>query len=295
MVSPPAEIAVDADLVRSLLVDQHPDLAGRDIEELDAGWDNTLWRLGRDLLVRLPRRAVAAPLTLNEQRWLPDLARRLPLPVPVPVRQGRPSERFPWRWSVVPWLAGVPGDRAPVTDRDGAARRLGTFLRALHRVAPAEAPANPYRGVPLADRTAIFQDRLQQLAGGLDVSATRQVFELGLAAKPWTGPGLWIHGDLHPANVLVARGTLVAVIDFGDLCGGDPATDVAAAWMLLPVSSFPAFAEAYGGVDVHLEQRSLAWAVLFGVFLLGIGLTDRPSFAPVARAMLARSIGRALR
>jgi aminoglycoside phosphotransferase (APT) family kinase protein len=293
--SPPAEIAVDADLVRSLLVDQHPDLASCDLEELDAGWDNTMWRLGRDLLVRLPRRAVAAPLARNEQRWLPDLARRLPLPVPVPVRQGRPSDRFPWCWSVVPWLDGVPGDRAPVPDGDGAAWRLGNFLRALHRVAPAEAPANPYRGVPLAERTATFEDRLQQLAGVLDISAPRRVFELGLAAEPWTGSGRWLHGDLHPANVLTARGTLVAVIDFGDVCGGDPATDVAAAWMLLPVSSFPAFAEAYGGIDVHLEKRSLAWAVLFGVFLLGIGLTDRPSFAPVARTTLARSIARASR
>jgi aminoglycoside phosphotransferase (APT) family kinase protein len=287
---PASEFEVDEVLVRSLLAEQHPDLADLPITQIDAGWDNTLWRLGRELLVRLPRRELAAPLTTHEQRWLPALAPRLPLPVPVPVRFGRPSDRYPWPWSVVPWLSGVPGHRTALTRPDDAAERLGRFLRALHQDAPAEAPRNHYRGVALAQRAETFQERIASLAAEIDVGATRRVWDRGLAADPWSGSPQWLHGDLHPANILVGHGTVAAVIDFGDICSGDPATDLAGAWMLLPAPALVVFNVAYGGVDDGLERRSLAWAVLFALMLLGIGLGDRPSYETVGRSTLARSI-----
>src|ERR1700732_1586452 len=122
-------------MVRSLLAQQHADLATLSLVQVDEGWDNTLWRLGDDLVVRLPRRELAAQLTINEQRWLPELALLLPLPIPSPVRLGRPSGCYPWHWSVVPWLGGVPGDGAAIADPHDAAVRLGRFLRALHQEA----------------------------------------------------------------------------------------------------------------------------------------------------------------
>ena len=141
-------------MVRALLHEQHPDLVELSLERLDEGWDNTLWRLGSELVVRLPRRGVAAPLVVNEQRWLPTLAALLPLPVSSPVRVGRPSAEYPWSWSVLPWLEGTPGDRAELTDPDDAAIRLASFLRALHRPAPSGAPRNPVRGVALIARAS---------------------------------------------------------------------------------------------------------------------------------------------
>ena len=288
--SPAAEIAVGETLVRSLLTEQHPDLAGLPLVELDAGWDNTLWRLGDDLLVRLPRRMVAAPLTVNEQRWLPLLAPRLPLPIPSPVRVGRPNADYPWAWSVVPWLDGRPGDRTAISEAHDAAELLGRFLRALHHPAPADAPHNPWRGIALSRRVETFDDRIATLATELDAQATRRVWARALAADGWTGPPMWLHGDLHPGNTLVAGGTLAAVIDFGDLCAGDPATDVAAAWMVLPASSIATFTAAYGGIDTNLERRSLGWAILFGLMLLAIGLDDRPTYEPIGRSTLARAV-----
>ena len=259
---------------------QHPDLSGLALEHLDAGWDNTLWRLGGELLVRLPRRAQAALLVANEQRWLPTLAPLLPLPVPTPVRFGRPSVDYPWRWSIVPWLSGCPGDQSAISDPDDAARRLGHFLRALHQPAPPEAPANPYRGVPLAQRRSTFEDRLVELATEIDVVATRRVWDRACDAPQWPYPPTWLHGDLHPANTLVSHGTLVGILDFGDICAGDPATDLAAAMMLLPRSSDATFVDAYGEVGPDLEARSLGWALLFGLMLLSIGLDDRPGLGP---------------
>jgi len=286
---PDAEIDVDAALVRSLLAEQHPDLAHLPIRALSAGFDNTLWRVGDDLLARLPRRAVAAALAGHEQRWLPELAPRLPLPVPVPVRTGRPSGRYPWPWSIVPWLRGDPADRTPIEHPARAASQLGHFLRALHRPAPHDAPRNPFRGVALAQREAAFEQRLAALSGEVDVAALRGLWRHGLAAGAHCGPPMWIHGDLHPANVLVHEGVLSAVIDFGDLGAGDPATDLAAAWMLLPLDQLSTFRAAYGAIDAASQARALGWVVLLATMLLAIGLEGRPSYAEAARAALARA------
>src|SRR5262245_12741960 len=113
---PAAEVAIDAALVRALLTEQHEDLAGLPLVDVAEGWDNRLFRLGDDLAVRLPRRAASAALIEHEQRWLPELASRLSLPVPVPLRVGRPSGGFPWSWSVVPWLSGESAWTAPPFD-----------------------------------------------------------------------------------------------------------------------------------------------------------------------------------
>jgi aminoglycoside phosphotransferase (APT) family kinase protein len=287
---PVEEISVNENLVRSLLVQQHPDLAELPIERFGAGWDNTLWRLGERLIVRLPRRAAAAPLMANEQRWLPELAPRLSLPIPAPIRAGRPNTDFPWYWSVVPWFDGLPGDDSIVARPDHAAKALGRFLRELHQPAPSDAPENPFRGVPLTMRSDAFDEWMTALAEEIDVTATRRVWDRAVEARPFHDIPVWLHGDLHPANILISEGTVAAVIDFGDLCAGDPAADVAAAWMLLPPSALPLFGAAYGGVESDLIRRSLGWAVLFGSMLLAIGLDDRPSYENVGRSTLTRAI-----
>jgi aminoglycoside phosphotransferase (APT) family kinase protein len=144
--------------------------------------------------------------------------------------------------------------------------------------------------VPLVDRAETFEERVAALTGELDVGGTRRVWDRALAAEPWSEPPVWLHGDLHPANVLIHRGTIEAIIDFGDLCAGDPATDLAAAWMLLPASVIEVFEVAYGGFGVALRRRSLAWAVLFALMLLEIGLNGRATYETVGRATLKRAI-----
>jgi aminoglycoside phosphotransferase (APT) family kinase protein len=288
--SPPAEVEIDERLVRSLLADQHADLAGLPLVETDSGWDNNLWRLGENLVIRLPRRAVAAPLLVNEQRWLPELAPALPLPIPAPVRLGQPSGNYPWSWSIVPWFEGCPGDRTPTMEPHDTAKRLAQFLRALHRQAPSGAPHNPYRGVPLRDRAAAFVERMAQLSKDVDVLAAKRVWDRALGAEPWRAPAVWVHGDLHPANTVFVDGRLAAVLDFGDLCAGDPAVDMAGAWLLLPASVLPTFLSVYGDVDLDLQWRSLGWAVLFALMLLSIGIDGRPTYARVGRAGLEKVI-----
>jgi aminoglycoside phosphotransferase (APT) family kinase protein len=221
---PAAEVEVSADLVRRLLADQHPDLARQPVEFLANGWDNELYRVGDGFLARLPRRALGAEIIKNEQRWLPRLAPRLPLPIPYPERTGVPAHGYPYSWSVVPYLPGVPAVQAGSFDPARAAAALGGFLGALHVPAPADAPANPFRGVPLADRAGSFAANLALLAGlggpvGQDLpgrDAVLRGWDAALAAPGYDGPPLWLHGDLHPANILVSDGQVSGVIDFGD-------------------------------------------------------------------------------
>lgn len=146
------EIEITAELVRDLLRDQHPDLADYPVRLGARGWDNQLWRLGDDLAVRLPWATQSADATLRkEHTWLPALAPRLPLPVPVPQRLGEPSALFPRPWIVTTWVPGEPADRAPVTRGAEAADALAAFLTALHQPAPEEVDtAGRGRGGPPA-------------------------------------------------------------------------------------------------------------------------------------------------
>ncbi|MFF4923599.1 aminoglycoside phosphotransferase family protein [Kitasatospora sp. NPDC001261] len=293
---------ITAELVRALLRDQHPDLADRPVTLGARGWDNQLWRLGDDLAVRLPWATTSADeLLRKEHAWLPALAPHLPLPVPVPQRLGEPSERFPRPWIVTTWVPGEPADRAPATRAARAADTLAAFLTALHRPAPDGAPAGRGRGGPLADHAEGFA---RQLASAIelgllpDPEAVRAVWEDAVTAPEWTGPDLWLHGDLHPANVLTADGTFCGVIDFGDLFAGDPAGDLAAAWILLPDGAADRFHAAYRPApDPATLRRARGWAVLRALSCLRIGHAGdhgrpggKPTWGPPARAALARLV-----
>ena len=293
MVWPDAEVPIDEALVRRLLADQQPDLADLPLVLFDAGFDNVIWRLGDELAVRIPRRQMAAPLIEHEQRWLPELAARLPLAVPVPLRSGRPTEYYPWHWSVVAWIDGEPTDRSPIADPEDGAEQLGRFLRAMHEPAPPDAPANPYRGVPLSDRADSFEARLLKLNGRVDEPRLRRLWDDALGARPYLGEPVWLHGDMHPANILVRDGRIIAIIDFGDLCSGDPASDIGAAWMSIPDESLDRFWASYARSDEDLTRRSAGWAVLFSLMLYDIGLDARPSYEVVGRGALERLTARA--
>ena len=198
--------------MRALLRDQDPVLADLELRDVNGGWDNQQWRLGDELAVRLPRTERAPALLRTEQRWLPLLAKRLPLPTPTPVRVGQPSHLFEHTWTIASWVEGEPADQIPITRID-AAQVLVEFLSALHQQAPAEAPANPARGIPLDRLKENVDDWFQVIAENVDADAAREVWGKAVAAPAWQGAALSLHGDLHPANVVVRDGRLAAVID----------------------------------------------------------------------------------
>ncbi|GIT78988.1 phosphotransferase [Leifsonia sp. LS1] len=298
--TPTADIAADATLVARMIAEQHPDLAGP-LRLVSDGWDNRIFRLGDDLAVRVPRREAAAHLIEHEQRVLAAIAERVAIPVPAPVRVGVPSVTFPWPWSIVRWLEGVDGASVDASARAVIAEPLAGFLRAVHIPAPADAPVNPVRGVPLATRDIAVRERLAMLAARPDTVASTDallaVWEDALATPVWGGPALWLHGDPHPGNLLLrtdASGAvdgLAAVIDFGDVTAGDPATDLATAWLTFDAPARAVFRETLdGSVDEATWRRARGWAVIMGT-ALAANSDDSPRMASLGRHALAQLTG----
>ncbi|MEU1734086.1 aminoglycoside phosphotransferase family protein [Streptosporangium sp. NPDC020145] len=280
MNTPAAETDVDDDLVRRLIRLQHPDLEGP-LTLVANGWDNVVYRLGEDLSVRLPRRRAAAGLIANEQRWLPVLAGHVEVPLPVPVRTGVPGEGYPWPWTIAPWFEGRPAADVPPSGRSGLAVPLAGFMTGLHRPAPPDAPRNPVRGVPLAARDQVVRQRLSSIPRS---AGLLPLWERLAALPPWQGPALWLHGDPHPGNLLIGGDGLAAVLDFGDLTGGDPATDLAAAWLVFDEDAREVFRS---GVDADETtwERARGWALVMGTALAAHS-ADNPGMAAVGDHVL---------
>ena len=285
---PNAEAEVDEDLLRNLLRDQAPHLADLPLHRVTNGWDNVIWRLGDVLAVRITRRELSVSLHAHEQRWLPVLAPHLPLPVPAPIVVGRPGPDFPWPWSVVPWYDGTTAERMPLLSTQAPA--LGRFLAALHQPAPDDAPSNPFRGVPLDHRRPSITEWTENPSTAGDrtlIAAARAVFDSGAGAA-LNEERRWLHGDLHPRNIVVRDGRIAAVLDWGDLAAGDCATDLAAAWWLLDLDAHGEFWSAYGEITTATWHRARAWAALFGLSFLNFALPDDPETADARAQELAR-------
>ena len=261
MPQPPAEVILTTASVERLIRAQHPDLAAP-VRPAARGWGNAVYRLGDTLAVRLPVRAVAAPLIRNEQRWLPAIAARLPVAVPAPLAVGEPGESFPWHWSIVPWFSGTPASAVDPQARDDIAVEFAQVLLALHTPAPSEAPHNPVRGVPLAARAAAVEPRF------IDSPRLREIWQDGCDAPTWPNPPVWVHGDVHPGNLVLQSGGIHALIDFGDMCAGDPACDLAIAWLGFTATGRARFVEALeGAYDPHIWTRAQAWAAAIAALL----------------------------
>ncbi|MFI5863794.1 aminoglycoside phosphotransferase family protein [Streptomyces sp. NPDC051546] len=261
-----ARPVIDGTLVRRLVDAQFPQWAGLPLRLLDpAGSDHVIYRLGRELSVRLPRGPGVAGQAAKEAEWLPRLAPHLPLAVPVPVALGRPGFGYPWPWSVSRWLDGEVATAAALADSSEAALDLAGFLTALQRFAPpdrasrAEAVQDDLAGRDRATRAAIAE-----VSGVFDAPAMTALWEAALGAPGWDRPPVWFHGDFHTGNLLTADGRLSAVIDFGGLGVGDPACDLTIAFTLMSAPSRAVFRGALG-VDEPTWLRGRGWALATGL------------------------------
>jgi aminoglycoside phosphotransferase (APT) family kinase protein len=295
MDTPSADIALDDAVVSRLVAEQRPDLAGLPLRLVQNGWDNALYRLGDTLAVRLPRRRVAAQLIEGEQRWLPEFAKRLDVAIPAPIHAGRPTSDYPYHWSIVPWFEGTAVTELAPARRGVIAHDLARFLEQLHAPAPTgehshlrhDVPRNPVRGGALAGRSDAVAGRLASgtIPRAPEVAA---VWRDAVAAPGWAGPPLWLHGDLHPANIIAGPDGVVAVIDFGDLTAGDPATDLATAWLTFDAparASFRAAVEAGHRYDDDTWRRARGWAVSLGTAMAAHS-DDNPRMASAGAHVL---------
>jgi aminoglycoside phosphotransferase (APT) family kinase protein len=256
------ELEIDEALARRLLARQFPEWADLPLRRVEpSGTVNAIFRLGHELSVRLPRREGPTKPGSKELDWLPKLAPLLPVDVPVPVAQGRPTDDYPWFWEIHRW---VEGETVPVEEIDAiqAARDLASLVRAMQQISPAGAP--PGRGVPLAERDRETRSWLSRFDGDPSVTAE---WERALAAPPWDGAPVWHHGDLDARNWLVQDGRISGVIDWGAMGVGDPACDLMVGWKLHSPAARDAFREALPTADATWE-RARGWVLSQGVAIL---------------------------
>lgn len=256
------EREIDEALVRQLLAEQFPEWARLPLCRVEpSGTVNAIFRLGDTLSVRMARRDGPSEAGGKEVRWLPKLAARLPLDIPIPVAQGRPNRDYPWFWDVHTWVEGetVPVEALEATQ---AARDLAAFVAALQQV---DLPGGPLgRGIPLAARDDDFRNWLARFGGDRAVAA---VWEQALVAPPWRGPPVWHHGDLDARNWLVRDGHIRGVIDWGEMGVGDPACDVMVAWKLHSSAARDTFRDALS-TDDATWVRARGWVVSQAVTVL---------------------------
>ncbi|MEV0226176.1 aminoglycoside phosphotransferase family protein [Streptomyces sp. NPDC050704] len=287
------ELDIDAALVGRLVAEQFPQWAGLPVKEVvSAGTENAMYRLGEDMVVRLPRLPGEAG-QVDEQRWLPRLAPHLPLAVPVPLAKGAPGQGYGLPWGVFRWLDGDNVYDAPLTDPAElahAAVELGRFVAALRKVDATGGPAS-WRGGSLTGddgdvRTAI---RGLDAAGTWDGAVATAAWEEALRLPQWDGDPVWLHGDLLPGNLLATGGRLSAVIDFGGLGVGDPAADVLAAWAVFTPETRGLFREA-AAVDDATWARGRGWALCFGLVAEHHYRVTNPVLAAVGHRAVAEAL-----
>ncbi|MBB3678009.1 aminoglycoside phosphotransferase family protein [Modestobacter versicolor] len=283
---------IDVPLVRRLVRAQFPEWGQLPVRPVtSSGWDNRTFRLGEEMLVRLPSAEGYAAAVGKEQRWLPHLARHLPLPVPVPLAQGAPGQGYPWSWSVYRWLDGEDARTAAVTDLTAFAADVAAFLTALQQVdasgGPPPGPHSWWRGAPLAHYDAETRRAIDVLSDVVDRAAVTAVWDRALATT-WERPPRWFHGDVAAGNLLVRDGRLAAVLDFGTSGVGDPACDLVIAWTLFDGGSRTAFR---GGLALDPETwaRGRGWALWKALLLRAAmtGTADRSDPEAVIAAVLA--------
>ncbi|MER6983902.1 phosphotransferase, partial [Streptomyces carpinensis] len=178
----PGERALDALLVCRLIAAQFPRWAGLPVTPVaSGGTSNVMYRLGEDMVVRLPRTAGAAEDVAKEHTWLPRLAPSLPVAVPVPLGRGTPAEGWPWPWSVYRWLDGENPAVGSIDEPGPLAEDLAGFVAALHRIDPADGPPS-YRSEPLSARDTDTRGAIAELRGAVDAVAATAVWEEALRA-----------------------------------------------------------------------------------------------------------------
>lgn len=264
------EVPIDASLVKQLLKTQFPHWADFPIQRVkSAGTDNALYRLGADMVVRLPRIHWAIDQINKESQWLPKLAPHLPFAVPTPIAIGTSDETYPWAWGIYKWIEGESATRENIEDLSVVAKELASFINALQKIDVTNGPAaleNDLRGAPLSTRDEDTREAIISMKDMIDTEIALKIWDASLQAPEWDKPPVWFHGDLLPGNILIKDGHLKAVIDFGGLGVGDPACDLLSAWGLFSGESREVFREALGVDDatwLRGRGHALSQAVIF--------------------------------
>ncbi|MEQ9315585.1 MAG: phosphotransferase, partial [Henriciella sp.] len=273
----------DIFLIRSLVKSSFPNLADADIRLVrSGGTDNYIFRIDNDLCLRIAKRDAAIPALHQREPAALKALSDLPLETPRFMAKGSLPDPEGWPWMICTWLHGVSMDAAGHTATTEDAGRLALFLldlQGFHKRNAAEpAPDNHWRGVGLAQRGEVTADAIATLSDEFDGEALSKVWASALSADPCKrDEQTWIHGDMHPANLVVRDGAITGVIDWGLSGLGDPACDLMAAYTVFSGKARDAFARATAASE-SAWMRARGWALSTAVVALAY---YRGSDAPI--------------
>jgi len=270
------ELKIDTAIVRHLVSTQFPQWKDLPIRPIAlCGWDNKTFHLGKDMLVRMPNSAKYALQVEKEHKWLPKLAALLPLPIPEPLAMGKPASMYPWKWSIYRYLEGDTAASTPPSNLSDFAKDLAQFLMALQCIdptgGPLPGPDNFYRGGDLRVYDAETRQAIAELKGKIDTDTAIKIWEAAIGTS-WQRAPVWVHGDISLGNLLMQKGRLSAVIDFGQLAIGDPSCDLAIAWTFFQGKNREIFRSSLP-LDPETWARGRAWA-LWKALITAAGYTD---------------------
>ncbi|MFD1721478.1 phosphotransferase [Amnibacterium endophyticum] len=279
------EVAADEDLVRGLLAAQVPALARLPVRRLmTTGTVNHVFRLGGELVVRLPRLPEHADDLRREAALLPRVTAALPVAVPEVVVVGEPQDGWPLPWAVVRWVDGEvpPPGAVPVDDLADAVLALRT-LPAEDLPAAGRASAAPADDAVRASIAALT---------GFEQARVARAWDEALAAPRFDGAAVPIHADLLPPNLVVRRGRLVGVLDWGTAGAGDPANDLVPAWSCFRGADRARYRDLLGA-DEGTWARARGIALAQAVVAIPYYEVTNPAFAALNRATLTEVLAEA--
>lgn len=274
-------IIITTDLAIKLIAEQFPEFASLPIKSVEKqGHDNRTYRLGNDLLIRMPTEESYALKVPKEQKLLPKLAQYLSIGIPVPVKMGVPSKDYPYPFSIYKWLEGTSINLIKIEEStlDALALDLAKFLKELQNIHHIDGPApgqhNWWRGdhVSVYDKDA--REQISTLSHIIDANKAISLWERACETK-WEKAPVWIHGDFAIGNMLIKEGKLSAIIDFGGMSLGDPACDLVIAWTFLKGKSRDIFIQKMD-LDDNTWLRAKAWTLWKATYEL-CQITDKNS------------------
>jgi len=281
---------INIQLATQLINEHFPQWAGLAIEPVaSAGTDNALFHLGEAMLIRLPNAQWAYQQVEKEQRWLPLMADHLPIDIPRPIAMGRSSVAFEHSWSIYNWLDGSDLSQQSLENLDQAAIDLAAFIRALQSRNSSGGPRagahNNYRGIDLSKLDSVVRSSIDELGSRIDGPVISELWQCALNESPWQQAPVWLHGDIHPGNILAKHGRISAVIDFGLMGVGDPACDLLVAWNLLAHDSRQLFRQ-HLQVDDSTWARGRGWALYTALVALPYYWSSNPVIVAMAQRTL---------
>jgi aminoglycoside phosphotransferase (APT) family kinase protein len=202
------------------------------------------------------------------------------LRVPEPVGEGLPAAGYPFPWAIYRWIDGECYRDDLVDDERRAAEDLARFVIELRGIDCGTAPRAGRR--PLRDLDRVTRAAIDAAGRALDREAVVAAWDAVLEAPVWDGAPVWIHTDLLRPNLLVDRGAISAVLDFGGAGIGDPAADLIAAWSVFGPSGRAIFRERIGGDD-GVWRRARGYALHQAVMIVPYYAENNPEFVRLAK------------